>query len=195
MTATGVLAGTTSITFTPAGTLTNGAPGALTGTSSLTFTPTGTLTGSGALVGASSITFTCSGSITDAASIPVATKTSGGRARKQKRYVVEIDNKLFDVRSIDEAQQLLTAAVELAEQSAQTEERAPRIKIRTGTGRATNSQVLVRAVNKAQKAVDIAYNKQAERRKIDKEISSLMLSTLEKEAREDEDAIIMLLLM
>lgn len=54
--ASGDMAGTASLAFTPSGAMTG--TGALTGSSALAFTPAGALTGTGAIAGSSAITFT-----------------------------------------------------------------------------------------------------------------------------------------
>jgi len=53
------ISGTSTVTFTPTGTMAG--TGALAGTSTLTLTPTGTMTGAGAIAGTSTLTFTLTG--------------------------------------------------------------------------------------------------------------------------------------
>lgn len=57
-----LIAGSSSITFAPTGTLTG--KGALTGSSSITFTPTGSIIGKGAVTGTTTLTFTPAGTLT-----------------------------------------------------------------------------------------------------------------------------------
>ncbi len=71
------LTGASTLTFAPAGTLTGTAEGETHGTSTLTFTPTGSLRAIGRLQGSSSFGFTSTGTLVDA-SAPVVQPGSGG---------------------------------------------------------------------------------------------------------------------
>lgn len=130
-----------------------------------------------------------------------AVKRGGGRIRAPKRYVVEVDKQIFFVNTISEAEALLARVRELADESAERDvtepvtPKPPRIKVRTGTGKKTTSQALQREVKKTQTVVRQAYNRRAQSIAQDIEISRLLLEKLEKEARDDEQAIISLLLM
>ena len=134
---------------------------------------------------------------TKEAGTPVVEVVSGGRRKRVKRYVVEIDGKLFDVENISQAQSLLQQVRDLAEESAERDVKTevspkpPRIKVVTVTGKAITSKTLQREVTRTQSVVRKAYNEAARRLAVTREISDLMLKSIE---REDEEAAIMLLL-
>ena len=127
---------------------------------------------------------------------PTPSAAPTGRRRK-KRYVVEVDGELFDVDNIAQAESILQRVRDLAEESAERDVKTeiapkpPRIKILTRTGKATTSQVLKREVKRTQTVVRKAYNEAAKRIAVNRELSDLMLKSIE---REDEDAAAMLLL-
>lgn len=120
-----------------------------------------------------------------------------GRRKRVKRYVVEVDGELFDVENISQAQSILQRVRDLAEESAQRDvhteiaPKPPRIKVLTVAGKVTTSQVLKREVTRTQQVVRKAYNEAARRLSVNREISNLILKSIE---REDEEAAIMLLL-
>ncbi len=122
---------------------------------------------------------------------------TGGRKRRLKRYVVEVDGELFDVENISQAQSILQRVRDLAEESAERDVRTeitlkpPRIKVVTVTGKATTSKILQREVKRTQQVVRKAYNEAARRLSVNREISNLILKSIE---REDDLAAIMLLL-
>ena len=122
---------------------------------------------------------------------------AGGRRKRVKRYVVEVDGELFDVENISQAQSILQRVRDLAEESAEQDvhteiaPKPPRIKVLTVTGKVTTSQVLKREVTRTQQVVRKAYNEAARRFSVNREISKLILKSIE---REDEEAAIMLLL-
>ena len=128
---------------------------------------------------------------------PVVEEAQTGRRKRVKRYVVEVDGELFDVENISQAQSILQRVRDLAEESAAQDvhteiaPKPPRIKVLTVTGKVTTSQVLKREVTRTQQVVRKAYNEAARRFSVNREISKLILKSIE---REDEEAAIMLLL-
>ena len=128
----------------------------------------------------------------------VSTRKAGGRVKKKRRYVVEVDGQYFDVNNIAEGEAILAQIRELAEESAERDvvtdvtPKPPKVKIRTAAGRPTTSQVLTRAVTRTQKAINRAYIEAARRRKIDRDISELLQRKIREE--DEEEALIALLL-
>ena len=130
----------------------------------------------------------------------VVVPKGGGRTRRKKRYVVEVDGKFIHVNSISDAESILQQVRELADESAEKDVKTPvapkppKVGIKTGTGKATTSITLQRAVEQTQKTVTQAYTRAASRirkeREVDREISTLMLEKMD----EEENVIIRLLM-
>lgn len=124
----------------------------------------------------------------------------GGRSRKPL-YIVEVDGQKIPVTSIAEAESILLKVRDLAQESAAkdvitpTTPKPPKITVRTGSGKVTTSATLQREVTRTQRVVNQAYIRRAKQIEQDIEISQLMLVKIEQEERDDESAIIALLLM
>ena len=121
----------------------------------------------------------------------------GGRVRHKgrKRYVVEVDGQLFHASSVAEANAILEQVRELAEEAAQQSTVRPRIRVKTAAGKEITSKPLQNAVIKTQVAVYEAYERKAKGNAIDQEIASLMHAKIAREQRDEEMAIIALLLL
>ena len=119
--------------------------------------------------------------------------------RARKRYVLEVDGQLIVAGSISEVEAILANVRDIAEESAERDVKTeitpkpPRVKLKTGSGKPTTSQVLQKAVKRTQKTVNRAYNRQAKRIAQDAEISRLLIRKFEQE--DNEERIIRLLLM
>lgn len=122
----------------------------------------------------------------------------GGRSRRTIRYIVEIDGERIPTASIQEAEALLSQAVEVAEESADRDVRRsirikpPRISVRTGSGKQTASVSLQRTVKRSQARVAEIYDKARERIETEREISRLIQRRIRDE--DEEEAILALLL-
>ncbi len=116
-----------------------------------------------------------------------------GRVKKKKRYVVEIDNQLFEVASPQEAEKLLLQVRELAQEQAKTEPVSqPTISVRTIGGAKTKSKVIQTAVRDTKKAIRLINERANERIRRDAEISRILHSKIDSE---DEEAAILALLL
>lgn len=124
-------------------------------------------------------------------------KSKGGRTRKRKRYLVEVDGQFFDADNIAAVQGLLkeaeTAAMEAAARDTRNFPEAirikpPRIRVKTGSGQNTTSTTLQRDVAQTQQRVNEIYRKAQVR------VDELHQAIKRREQREEEEAIISLLL-
>lgn len=122
-----------------------------------------------------------------------ASKKKGGRRRR--RYLVEIDNQFFEVNTPQEAEALLQQAAELVEE--QPEITRPVIRVKTGSGKPSQSKVVQRAVKRTEsrinRAIERAQLERDKRAAIDREISVLLALKL-KEEQDDEEALLAILL-
>lgn len=162
--------------------------------------PTGTLTITGSApevifnlvrVGAGSL------SLTGFVPSVVVTTKGGGRVRRKIRYVVEVDGEAFEVSTIAEAQSILLQVRGLAQQAAQKDVKTvtpklPQVTVKT-IDRAT-PKTLQQAVTRTQKTITEAYVKRSREIAQDIEISQLIITKIEQQEREDESAIIALLM-
>jgi len=136
---------------------------------------------------------------TKEAGTPVVVR-KGGR-RKKARYIVEVDGQFIEVSNIDEAESILKHVRDIADTSAKQDvttavtPKPPKIAVRTISGARTTSKTLQREVKRTQTVVNQAYIRRANGIKQDIEISKLMLVKIEAEEKDDESAIIALLLM
>jgi len=124
----------------------------------------------------------------------------GGRV-KRKRYVVEVDGQFFEVPTIAAAEAILLQVRDLANESAARDVKTsvapkpPRVSVRTISGGKTTSVTLQRQITRTQQVVNQAYVRRAKQIDQDIEISQLMIVKIEQEERDDENAILALLLM
>jgi len=115
------------------------------------------------------------------------------KGKKPKRYVVEIDNQLFEVESAQAAKDLLLQVRELAQEQAKTQPVSqPKISVRTIGGAPTKSKVIQTAVRDTKKAIRLINQRANERIRQDQEISRLLNLKLRDE--DEEEAILALLL-
>ncbi len=148
-----------------------------------------------AVTGAGALTATPNLSVLD-----VGGAKGAGTKKKRRRYLVEIDGEFFDADSIGDVQAVLAQARETAEEAAEATvttpvtPKPPRIKVVTGSGNQTTSQVIQREVKRTQRTVNQAYRIAAQRIARDMEISALIHKKLEQENQDEDDAITALLL-
>lgn len=118
---------------------------------------------------------------------PDASQTPAGRAKRRRRYFVEIDGQEFDVSGPEEAEQLLQKAKSLAQQTIEQQSNSITVKpgIKVPQIRTPNGE-LVSIVKQARKEILDMYRDF----KRDFEIRSLMA----KADEEEEEAIIRLLM-
>jgi len=123
----------------------------------------------------------------------------GGRTKRRRRYIVEVDGKHIPVNSIAEAESVLQQVRAIAEESAERDvtttvtPKPPRVSVKTAAGNVTTSVVIQREVKRTQKVINRAYIMAAKGRARDMEISQLMTRKLREE--DEEDSLILLLLM
>lgn len=150
-----------------------------------------------AIAGASAVIAAPTITVTAAAAVETPSRR-GGRTKKQKRYIVDVDGKLFEVATIAEAESVLQQVRDLAQVSADTEvttpvtPKPPRVSIKTISGNKTTSQTLQREVKKTQRVINRAYTNAARAVARDTEISELLIKKINDE--DEEDAILALLL-
>jgi hypothetical protein len=131
---------------------------------------------------------------------PVEVAKKGGGVRRPI-YIIEVDGEKIPVTSIAEAESILLQVRDLAQESATkdvttaTTPKPPKVTVKTVSGNVTTSITLQREVERTQKVVNQAYIRRAKQIEQDIEISNLMLIKIEQEERDDESAIIALLLM
>lgn len=151
-----------------------------------------------ALTGGSALT----ASPTIAVTAAVATK-GGRRRRKKPRYLVEIDGQFFDADNIAAVQAVLSQAIDTAPQAAKVDAdkappkvriKPPKIKVTTASGAQTTSQVLQRSIRAAQERVNAIYRKAQSRLTEIRETAAAVEIQRERERRNEEEAIISLLL-
>ncbi len=104
------------------------------------------------------------------------TKSGGGRVKKKRRYVVEIDGQFFDADNAPQVEEVLEKAVALAE-SAQILSK-PKINIKTVRGRAVRAAAVTQALSNARESMDEVISRNREKARI----------------RDEEDAITALLM-
>ncbi len=132
--------------------------------------------------------------------VPSEVARKGAGVRKIL-YVVEIDGQKFEVSSIAEAESLLLQAKALATESAEKDvvtpvaPKPPRVNVQTVSGNKTTSKTLQQQIRTTQQTINRAYIKRAKEIAQDIEISQLMITKIKQEERDDESAIIALLLM
>ena len=134
-----------------------------------------------------------------------STASSGGISKRQRamrrRYLVEIDGKWFDADTVKSVHSLLEQAKEVARESAEKDVantpfrvrlKPPKIRVKTASGKQSNSVTIQRDVAAAQRAINKIYLDA--QRQIDqiREISHLMRRKIEMD--EEEDIIKLLLL-
>ena len=134
-----------------------------------------------------------------------STASSGGISKRQRamrrRYLVEVDGKWFDADTVNSVHSLLEQAKEVARESAEKDVantpfrvrlKPPKIRVKTASGKQSNSVTIQRDVAAAQRAINKIYLDA--QRQIDqiREISHLMRRKIEMDEEED---IIKLLLM
>lgn len=148
-----------------------------------------------AVVGASPITATPT---IEAQAVRAA---KGGRVRKRRRYVVEIDGQFFDADNIAAVESLLAQARLAAMESAPRDAsgapagvrlKPPRVRVKTGAGRVTTSVTIQRDVERTQKRINAIY------RKAQQQIAEIRAETQRAEAvlrrkRRNNESIISLL--
>ena len=120
----------------------------------------------------------------------------GGRRKKRRRYIVEVDGQFFEVASVAEAQsvlaQLRELAVEVARPSVEKGIQIPRVTVKTVLGNEIKSVPLKKAVTDTNKVIRNIYARAKEQLRRDQEISRLFHKKLHEE---EEDDIIALLLL
>lgn len=87
----------------------------------------------------------------DVGQVVTVRRNKGGRVRRKRRLVVEIDGQFFDVNSPQEAAMLLAQAVEVVEERKHRIKERPKIAVRTLSGRKSRSKVVEKAVEKAER--------------------------------------------
>ena len=128
--------------------------------------------------------------------VPSLIRSKGGRVKKRKRYIVEVDNKFFDVHSPQEAQRLLEQVADLAEENRVTKK--PKLNITTAKGNKVKSKPVLKALEKTRQRINKVIRRKAvpmTRSTLDDEIANLMELAIEKEIQEDDEAILALLMM
>lgn len=129
----------------------------------------------------------------------VQPKSTGGRSGKRKRYVVEVEGEFFEVASVQAAQEVLQQLRDIAEESAKKDvtsavtPKPPRVSIKTGKGKATQSAPLKKAVKQTQKKINRAYVQAARAKQRDTEIAQLITRKLRDEQEEEEAKLLLLL--
>lgn len=124
----------------------------------------------------------------------VGASEGAGRAKRRRRYFVEVDGQQFDVDSVEQARQILQKAKALAEVEApkvaeQTVQRIQRIGTahRIEVPKVTASPELAEIVYPYRKAIQKAYNDAAQ--------TAELRMLLEAKFREDDDDDIFILMM
>lgn len=123
-------------------------------------------------------------------------KKPKGRSKKRKprRLIVEIDNQFFEVSTPQEAEELLNQAAEIVEKTPDVPR--PVIRIKTGSGKPSQSKVVQKAVSRTQSRISRAIEKaqidRDKREAIDREIAILLALKLKQE-QDDEEALLLLL--
>lgn len=114
----------------------------------------------------------------------------GGRVRRQPRWLVEVDGQLILANTQEEAIQLLGEVTDLVEEQApnlvEKQPQAPRITVKTGSGKTSTAKTVTQAVRKAQKSIDTAYE-QARAKRIREQEEMAEISQLLHAKLEDED--------
>jgi hypothetical protein len=132
--------------------------------------------------------------------VGVVAKQKGGGGVRKLLYIVEVDGEKISVESIAAAESILLQARQIAKQSAAqdvltpTTPKPPRVSVKTAAGNVTTSKVLQREVKRTQAVINQAYIRRAKEIEQDIEISQLMLKKIQQEERDDESAIMALLL-
>jgi hypothetical protein len=117
-----------------------------------------------------------------------------GRGKK-RRYVVEVDNQLFEVATQKDAIALLTQVRELAQEVASEATgpvSAPTMRVVTATGKVSQSKAIQKAVRDTKRKIRLINQRANERIRRDNEIAELLHLKLEQE--DEEDTILALLL-
>ena len=111
-----------------------------------------------------------------------------------RKYYIEVDGELFEVKNAKEASDLLDSIVELAgEENVEIEIiEPPRITIKTANNKPTKHKKLLAKVDKVNQVYQARMEKIKKQRKIDMEISERLLKKI---AKEDDDNIILSLLI
>lgn len=129
---------------------------------------------------------------------PTPSTPATGRSRRRRRYSVEVDNQFFLFDSIYEVESFLAdvrqTAAEEAERLVTTPvtPKPPRIRVKTGSGKPTTSQVLQQAVRRTQKLINTSFINAAKSRAIEAELSQRIQQRIKED--DDEEAILALLL-
>lgn len=123
----------------------------------------------------------------------VPAKKSGGRTRRKRRYLIEIDGEFFDAETVAQVRALLSQAKEVAKEAAPRQNvriKAPRIKVRLESGAPIKSKAITREVDQANRVIRGIYKRAAD------QVAELRekMERREKRRKKDEEAAILLLL-
>lgn len=195
------MSGTTGFAWTPSGAL--DVEATLASSTGWDTTPTGALDVEATLSGSTGFTWTPTGNLVDTNAVVVKAKGGSSGKRRPRRYLVQVDNKHFEVRSQAEAIAFFERAAQTVEASddAPTPTKKPIITIRTSTNKPVKSKAISTALLSAQRRINKVYDTRKQKIKqqqsIDMEIANLLQSKLRTERlfeQDEEDAIIALLL-
>lgn len=142
---------------------------------------------------------TAQGSATVGSVVVSADVSAGGRVKRKRRYLIEIDGQWFDADNIPQVRDVLSQAAEIAQESADEDVRRgqnirikpPVIRVKTVSGDAL-SDTIQREVKKTQQVIADIYLKAYQEIEQIREISRLMHKRMDEE--EEEEAIMLLLL-
>lgn len=146
--------------------------------------------------GAGSLTLTGLAPSVSVASAVTPSK-KGGRKKKGKRYVVEVDGEFIQVDSIRQAEAVLSQVRDVAEEAAERSDEPakviPRVSVKLVSGRATQSKTLNLEVKRTQAVINRIYRNAQARIDRDQEIARLIRLKI-REEEDEEEALIALLL-
>ena len=132
------------------------------------------------------------------ATVTVIPTPSGGRSRRKRKYLVEFEDQHYIFNTVAEVENFLQTVretvTEAAEDHPEVIEKKPRLRVRTGSGKPTQSKVVKEELKKTRKVIDLAAEKARRERERQRDLDKQISEALQAKLKDEDETILALIL-